>query len=127
MAKRKSKLTKAEQTVIANGKMVSDMMGTRGWKTLVEPLFDEMITSVIGLKKNGRWLTGHMVKSRKDEKKEFYIGYLCGLQELCNSIQNYPFSAEVIKKRMEEVAETETEVIPMVNDDEENVQDISTL
>jgi hypothetical protein len=123
MAKRKSKPTKAELTVIANGKLVSQVMEMKGWKTLIEPLFDEMITSVIGVKKNNRWLTGHMVKSRKDEKKEFYIGYLCGLQELWNSIQNYSFSAEVVKKRIEESNELEDkEIIPMVNDHEEDTE-----
>lgn len=124
MAKRKRKaviVSAAERQVIANGKLVEEMMNTRGWKLLVAPIFDEMIHSVIGTKKNNRWLTGHFVKSRKDEKKDFYIGYTCGLQELWNSIQHYTFSAEVVKSRITEANELEKSgiVIPMVNDVED--------
>lgn len=125
MAKpKKQEITKAEKAVIANGKLIEEVMRTKGWKQLIEPVFDEIVNSVIGVKKNGRWLQGHFVKSRKDEKKEFYIGYVCAAQEIWNSIQNYVFSAEAVKRRLEEVAEIpKNQVIPMVNDEEE-VEDI---
>jgi len=121
-ARKKQGPTKAEQQVITNGKLIEEVFKLKGWKALIEPMMDEMIASVIGRKSNGLWLKGHMVKSRKDEKKEFYIGYLCGLQELWNSIQNYPISAETIKRRISERTEEEKEAkaqIPMVNDAEE--------
>lgn len=120
--KKRVQPTKAEQQVIANGKLIEEVFKTKGWKTLIEPMFDEMVASVIGTKKNGLWLKGHFIKSRKEEKKEFYIGYACAIQELWNSIQNYPNSAEAIKRRIAERAEEEKESniqIPLVNDAEE--------
>lgn len=117
MAKRKNETSKAEQVVIQNGKLIDELMRTRGWRQLVEPMFDEMISSVIGVKKNGRWLAGHFIRSRKDEKKEFYIGYASALQEMWNSIQQYQFAAEIVRKRAEEVSEKV--IIPMVEDGEE--------
>lgn len=121
MAKRKRQLSKGEQQVIQNGKLVQSTLDSKGWKQLISPMLDEMITSVIGRKHEGKWLQGHMVKSRKDEKKEFYIGYLCALQEFSNSVHNYISSSEAIKKIELDRSETEAlpPVIPMVNDLEE--------
>jgi len=125
--KKKQGPTKVEQTVLSNGKLIEEVFKTKGWRTLIEPILDEMIVSVLGKKSNGLWLKGHFIKSRKDEKKEFYIGYACALQELNNSIQNYLISAETIKRRISERNEEEKEPkvqIPLVNDaEEEDIED----
>lgn len=118
--------TRAEKVVMQNGKLAEEMMATRGWKQLAEPALKEMIESVIGRQQpNGRWAPGHFVRSRKDEKKEFYIGYVCALQEFNNSVLNYVFLAEAMKSR---IVEREAEgrkplQMPMVNDEQETEED----
>lgn len=122
MARKRKGATKAENEIIRRGKIIEEVMSTKGWKELIEPVFDEMIESVIGRKRNGRWFSGHFVKSRKDEKKEFYIGYTSGIQELWNSIHNYVDAAEVTKKRIKERGEEEKQnkaQVPMINDESE--------
>jgi len=108
-----------EREIIANGKLIESVFKSQGWKKLIAPVFDEMITSVIGCKDNGRWKTGYFIRARKEERKDFHIGYACALQELWNSIQNYVSSAEAIQKMIEERDELPKRPvqIPMVNDE----------
>jgi hypothetical protein len=69
--------------LIAACQRVKQTVETQGWQTIVEPLIDKTITDITGCKmKNGRWHSGLLDKARKDERREYYIGYKQALIDL---------------------------------------------
>ena len=69
---------------------VKDMLTTDGWKSIGEPLIDKMIGDVVGRKmSNGRWDCGAINKARKDERREYYVGYKQALIDLHNRLYTY--------------------------------------
>lgn len=78
---------------------VKDMLHTDGWKSICEPLIDKMIGDIVGRKMpNGRWDCGSINKARKDERREYYIGYKQAIIDFHNRIHAYEDSI----KRLEE-------------------------
>ena len=70
---------------------VKTTVDTEGWKEIVEPMIDKMITDITGCKmQNGRWHGGLLDRARKEEKREFYIGYKQALIDLHRRIWAYP-------------------------------------
>lgn len=52
--------------VISRGMAVKEMIETKGWREVIEPVLDKMITHVLGGKENGRWHNGALtVKTDK--------------------------------------------------------------
>jgi hypothetical protein len=55
---------------------------TPGWKEVIEPLLDKTIMDITGGKINGKWYGGLLDRARKDERREYYIGYKQALIDL---------------------------------------------
>jgi hypothetical protein len=78
---------------------VKTTLETDGWKDIIEPLIDKTITDITGCKMpNGRWHGGLLDRAKKDEKREFYIGYKQALIDFHRRIWAYTDSI----KRIEE-------------------------
>ena len=50
-------------------------MLSEGWREALEPLIEKSILDITGGKSNGRWYGGLLDRARKDERREYYIGY----------------------------------------------------
>jgi len=72
-----------------------------------------MIESVKGrCNEDGRWIAGHMIRSRNEEKYMFYCGYATALMEFNNSVYDFIKAKERTLKEEEE--EEENKNAPMV-------------
>jgi hypothetical protein len=91
-----------------------------GWKNIIGPLLDKMITDITGGKlANGKWVGGLLDRARKDERREFYIGYKQALIDLHTRINAYPNNAKVLKDKRESLIrqqKNDKTSIPMVDD-----------
>ena len=54
---------------------VSETLTSDGWRDILEPLIDRMITDTVGGKIGDTWVSGKLDRARTDERREFYIGY----------------------------------------------------
>lgn len=61
---------------------VKALMESPGWKNTVGPLLDKMIIDVVGGKINDTWTSGLLDRAKKEERREFYIGYKQALIDL---------------------------------------------
>ena len=98
---------------------VKQTVDTDGWKDIVEPLIEKMITDVAGGKmRNGRYNGGLLNRARKEEKREFYIGYKQALIDLHGRIWAYPDAIPRYEdERGQLVSGTRPEFkTPMIND-----------
>lgn len=70
-------------------KLVEETINTPGWREIIEPLIDKTLGDVLGAKLNGRWHGGLVDRARKDEKREFYVGYKQALIDFHRRIYAY--------------------------------------
>lgn len=70
-------------------KLVEETLQTKGWSEVVEPLIDRTIGDLLGSKINGRWNGGILDRARKEERREYYIGYKQALIDLHRRIYAY--------------------------------------
>jgi len=68
---------------------VKTTLETEGWKNVIKPLIDKAIIDVLGGQIDGRWVSGLIDRAKKDERREFYIGYKQALVDLDMRINNY--------------------------------------
>lgn len=107
------------QQLIVLGDKVKTTLDTNGWKEVIGPLLDKMIIDVLGGQENGRWHNGSLDRSRKDEKKEFLLGYKAALVNLHSAVYSYLDEAETARstiKELDEEAAAQYE-IPMTTGD----------
>jgi len=90
-------------------KLVKHTLDTEGWRRIIEPILDRMIIDTIGGKVNDRWVSGSLDKARKDERREFYIGYKQALIQLHNNIYNYIRQIEIKEGQLEDIERQEKE------------------
>ena len=67
---------------IAICQKVVETLESPGWKDIIGPIIDRMIIDVVGGKIGDVWTGGKIDKARKDEKREYWIGYKAALIEL---------------------------------------------
>lgn len=61
--------------IIVQGKQVNELLESKAWGEVIEPLLDKMIKSILGEKKcDGNWLNGFLT-DLKNENAEYYRGY----------------------------------------------------
>ena len=102
------------------------MLSTNEWTEVIEPLLNKMIIDVLGGMENGRWHNGSLDRSRKEERKEFLLGYKAALVNFHSEVYSYLDEAinakETIKELNDEaVAQFE---IPMTTGDYAEGDDI---
>jgi hypothetical protein len=95
---------------------VKRLLNQKGWRTIIQPTIDKMITDITGSKKGNTYSKG-ILSSPDYEKSDYYIGYKQALMDLNNRIWNYPESIDLLKKQiknLEEQAKSPTKyTIPM--------------
>ena len=97
-----SEVVKINETIKAC-KEVEVTLNTDGWKNVIEPLIDKSIMDITGAKLNGKWYGGLLDRARKDERREFYIGYKQALIDLHRRISTYPDSVLVYENKKKEL------------------------
>lgn len=61
---------------------VKETVDGDGWKNTIAPLIDKMIIDVVGGKIGDVWASGKLDRAKKEERREFYIGYKQALIDL---------------------------------------------
>ena len=61
---------------------VKETLDSDGWKNTISPLLDRMIIDTVGGKLGDVWVSGKLDRAKKEERREFYIGYKQGLMDL---------------------------------------------
>lgn len=69
--------------------LVQETLNTKGWLEIVEPLIDKMLNDILGAKLNGRWYGGLLDRAKKEEKREYYVGYKQALIDLHRRVYAY--------------------------------------
>jgi hypothetical protein len=97
---------------------VVDTLNSAGWKDIISPIIDTMIMDVVGGKIGDTWISGKIDKARKDERREFYIGYKQALIDLHGRIQFHQTQLTQLKEKHKELIESRQERFktPLVED-----------
>ncbi len=95
---------------------VNQVIMTKGWKEIVEPIIDRMIIDTVGGKVKGRWVSGALNDGDIDKSKDFFLGYKQFGIDLLSRIYGYTDS---IKKLSNEISVIDEElnasmVVPMM-------------
>lgn len=85
------------------GDKVKATIATNGWVEVIEPLLNKMITDVLGGMENGRWHNGSLDRSRKEERKEFLLGYKAALVNFHSAVYSYLDEAETAKETVKDL------------------------
>jgi len=92
---------------IKEAKKVVDTINSSGWKDCIEPLIDKMIIDIVGGKIRGRYTGGLLTKAKKEELREYYIGYKQAMIDFYNRASDMAASYEVSQKLLEKAIEEE--------------------
>ena len=97
---------------------VQEMVNTAGYQQTISPLIDKMIMDVVGGKHNGRWHGGLLDRARKDERREFYVGYKQALIDLNVRIMAFVEGVEQLKNKINNLKANKTPKFktPLVDD-----------
>ena len=98
---------------------VKQTVDTKGWQEIIEPLIDKSITDITGCKmKNGRWHGGLVDKARKDERREYYIGYKQALIDLHRRVYGYVDNIQRLKDQRDEIVANKDRrtSVPLIDD-----------
>jgi hypothetical protein len=77
-------------------RLVSSFLKKKAWKTIIQPLIDEMIADTIGGKR-GNIYRNNLLAKPEAQNKEYLIGYKQALMDLNNRIWSYPESIEPLQ------------------------------
>ncbi len=88
---------------IKSCRVVEETVSTEGWKTVIEPLIDKMIMDITGSKVAGKWYGGLLDRAKKDERREFYIGYKQALIDLHRRVGAYVDSVAIYEGKKKEL------------------------
>jgi hypothetical protein len=93
---------------VENGSKIKQLIESSIWQELVEPLFDRMITDILGGKENGRWVNGSIDKVEEVEAKLRYLqAYKAGIIAVHSAIYNIIDEGEEAWKLLTEYKEKE--------------------
>jgi hypothetical protein len=104
--------------VLAACDQVKDTVSTNGWVNIIEPLIDKAISDVTGAKVKGRWYGGLLDRAKKEERREYYIGYKQALIDFHRRIYAYVDNIDVYEGRKKELVNEKTPKYtrPMIDD-----------
>ena len=98
---------------------VSDTLATAGWKDIIEPLIDKTIMDITGGKIGDKWYGGLIDKARKDERREYYIGYKQAMIDFNRRIMAYRDGVKMLQDKANNLKKNKEEVrykLPLVDD-----------
>lgn len=118
--KKKQEQEQTQQQVDAQlvrmGRLVDEMLETRGWKEVVGPMLDQMIMDVVGAKMNGRWKLGALGGRNIDNvTAQNLVWYRQALIEFHQYIYSYIDSAVQAKQRKKDGKTEAVYNIPMID------------
>jgi len=97
---------------------VKAVLDSKGWKDTLGPIIDKTIMEVVGGKVGDTWISGKIDRARKDERREYWIGFKQALIELHGKImfhlQQIPLLEEQLKQL--QLSRQERYKVPMVDD-----------
>ena len=99
-----SELNIAEQKLNAQITICRDikkMVESEGWVNTTSPLLDRMIIDIVGGKLGDVWTSGKIDRARKDERREFYVGYKQALIDLHGRIMFHLSQLPILEDRLE--------------------------
>lgn len=97
---------------------VKNTVESKGWKDTIEPLIDRFIVEVVGGKLGDTWVGGKLDRARKDERREYWIGYKQALIELHGRVMFHLQQLSMLEDRMKSLQEDKKERyrVPLVED-----------
>lgn len=106
---------------IRNGEVVKRTLDSKGWKEFIGPLLDKMIIDVLGGKQKDCWTGGLVQKARKDERREYYIGYKQSLIDFHTRVRAYVDAIERSQDGLKELDKEKSKgfVSPMMEVEDE--------
>jgi hypothetical protein len=97
---------------------VKETIFTPGWLNTIGPLIDRMIIDVVGGKIGDTWTSGKLDRAKKEERREFYVGYKQALIDLHSRIMFHKDQITVLEERLKQVQKSKEEKyrVPLVDD-----------
>jgi len=92
---------------------VAQTLETEGWKEIIEPIIDKMITDILGGKIGDTWCSGKLDRAKTEEKREFYIGAKQALIDLIGRIKFHKTTLPVLEERLKEMKKPPKYRMPM--------------
>jgi hypothetical protein len=98
--------------------LVEAVVLSEGWKSVIEPLIDKTIMDITGGKVNDKWYGGLLDRAKKDERREFYIGYKQAMIDFHGRVQAYVKAIKVLKDKVDTLKREAVPryKVPMVDD-----------
>ena len=97
---------------------VKNTVESKGWKDTIGPLIDRTIIEVAGGKLGDTWIGGKLDRARKDERREYWIGFKQALIELHGRVMFHLQQLPMLEEQMKMLQEDKKERyrVPMVDD-----------
>jgi hypothetical protein len=97
---------------------VKETLDSAGWKNTIEPILDRMIIDTVGGKVKDVWVSGKLDRAKKEERREFYIGYKQALMDLHGRLMFHLQQIPAIEDRIKEIQRENEERfrVPLVDD-----------
>ena len=91
---------------------------SKGWKDIIGPTIDRMIIDVVGGKLGDVWVSGRLDRAKKEERREFHIGYKQALIDLHGRVMFHLQQLPMLEEQMKMLQEDKKERyrIPLVED-----------
>jgi hypothetical protein len=112
-----------EQLTICND--IKLTVNSLGWKNIIGPLIDRMIIDIVGGKIGDTWVSGKIDKAKKEERREFYVGYKQALIDLHGRVMDHLLHIPRIEDRLKAIEEEKKAKfrVPMVDDTRYNLEE----
>ena len=79
---------------------VAATLSSKGWSATIAPIIDKMIIDIVGGKIGDKWCSGKLDKAKKDEMREFYIGYKQAMIEFHERVTQHVRHIEILEKQI---------------------------
>ena len=86
-------------------KQVRDTLSSPGWRNIILPSLDRMISEEVGGKLGNNWVYGKIQDEKSTDKIWFHVGKKQGLLEFHNHIYNYNKMITILENRLKGVTE----------------------
>ena len=98
---------------------VKEMLDSDGWKNTISPLLDRMIIDTVGGKVGDTWVSGKLDRAKKEERREFYVGYKQALMDLHGRVMFHLQQLPMIEDNLRALQKDKEEHyrIPLVSDE----------
>lgn len=97
---------------------VKETVESDGWKNTIAPLLDKMIIDIVGGKIGDVWSSGKLDRAKKEERREFYVGYKQALIDLHGRIMFHLQQLPMVEDNLKalQLEKEERYRIPLVDD-----------